>query len=293
MGLKRIFSLRSKSCQTNLPDNMADGGSEPVPGEVQRVADAVLRRIVAGDYPAGLRLPSETDLAAAYRCGRSTVREALRHLTSLGVVKSRRGSGALVLDFRREGTPALLPSYVMAGRFDRPADVLARELLGIRTLLAAQAVRLAALYADRGGLAEARAILAKAPSLAADPVAHGMNELSFFRALVVSSGIWPAVWLANVFWSPMRDLHAELAAFVGEAQKGYQTTMERLLDHIEAREAHKAEELVVAWFSRVDDGILADLSTLLAAAQNPPLQRPARAGKEGPKRISAKKGDKT
>src|SRR4051812_10359361 len=101
-------------------------------GEVKRVADAVLAGILGGAYPSGLRLPAETELAASFRCGRSTVREALRHLSGLGVVKSRRGSGALVLDFRREGTPSLLPLYVLTGRFDRPVPALARELLGIR-----------------------------------------------------------------------------------------------------------------------------------------------------------------
>src|ERR1700686_3427839 len=131
-------------------------------GEVRRVADDILGRIMSGAYPAGLRLPAENDLAAGLSCGRSTVREALRHLAGLGVVASRRGSGAMVLDFRREGTPALLPWYVLAGRFDRPVGVLARELLGVRTQLAAQAVRLAARYAEPQAIAEARAILAGA-----------------------------------------------------------------------------------------------------------------------------------
>src|SRR5215471_6771369 len=113
----------------------------PPTGEVRRVSDHVLGRIISGAYPSGLRLPSEIDLAAELDCGRSTVREALRHLSALGVVKSRRGSGAMVLDFRREGTPALLPLYIMNGRFDRPVEALARELLGVRAMLAQEAVR--------------------------------------------------------------------------------------------------------------------------------------------------------
>src|SRR4051812_12739034 len=179
----------------------------PLTGEIRRVSDEILTRIIAGDYPAGLRLPSETDLAAELSCGRSTIREALRHLTALGVVHSRRGSGALVLDFRREGSPALLPLYILTGRFDRPAHALARELLGLRGLLAIQAVRLAARYADPPGLTEVRRILARSPALEADLAAHALNELELFRALVCSSSIWPAVWLANVFWAPMRELH--------------------------------------------------------------------------------------
>jgi DNA-binding FadR family transcriptional regulator len=249
-------------------------------GEVRRVSNEILGRIVSGAYPAGLRLPAENDLAAALSCGRSTVREALRHLAGLGVVASRRGSGAMVLDFRREGTPALLPWYVMAGRFDRPVPVLARELLGVRTLLAAQAVRLAARYAEPPAIAEARAILAKAPALAADPVAHGSNELDLFRSLVTGSGIWPAVWLANVFWPPMRELHVALAGAVGHIPRDYQKQMTRLVDLIEAGDDVAAEAHVVGWFDRVDAGLVADLERILGVAASavspkPPAERPS------------------
>src|SRR5205085_2975187 len=89
-------------------------------GEVLRTSDTVLGRILAGAYPPGLRLPPEADLARELDVSRGTLREALRHLGALGVVKSRRGSGVLVLDFRHEGTLALLPAYVAAGRFERP-----------------------------------------------------------------------------------------------------------------------------------------------------------------------------
>lgn len=235
-------------------------------GEVRRVSDEILTRIVTGAYPAGLRLPSEADLGSQLDCGRSTVREALRHLTGLGVVRSRRGSGAMVLDFRREGTPALLPSYVLAGRFDRPAGALARELLGVRTVVALQAVRMAARYADAAGVAEARAILALAPGLSADRVAHSQNELELFRALVCASGIWPAVWLANVFWAPMRELHGMLAGSVGAIAAGYQAEMTRLLDLIEARDEAAAEAHLAAFFARVDENLLRELEWVLEAA---------------------------
>jgi DNA-binding FadR family transcriptional regulator len=235
-------------------------------GEVRRVAHEILGRIVSGAYPAGLRLPAESDLATSLQCGRSTVREALGRLAGMGVVRSRRGSGAMVLDFRREGTPALLPFYVLAGRFDRPVGVLARELLGVRTQLAAQAVRLAARYAGAEAIAEARAVLARAPALAADPAAHGQNDLDLFRALVTGSGIWPAVWLANVFWAPMRELHERLAGTVGRVPPDYQDQMTRLIDLVEAGDDAAAEAHVVAWFDRVDAALVPDLEQLLGFA---------------------------
>jgi DNA-binding FadR family transcriptional regulator len=176
----------------------------------------------------------------------------------------------MVLDFRREGTPALLPSYVMAGRFDRPIAVLARELLGVRTVLAAQAVRLAARYAEPGALVEARAVLARAPALAHDPVAHGNNELELFRALVCGSGIWPAVWLANVFWAPMRELHDLLAGTIGRTPADYQAEMTLLLDLIAAGDEARAEAHINAWFARVDERLLGDLEGLFGARSIPP-----------------------
>ena len=235
----------------------------PLTGEIRRVSDEILARIVSGAYPAGLRLPSETDLAAELSCGRSTIREALRHLTALGVVRSRRGSGALVLDFRREGTPGLLPWYILTGRFDRPAPALARELLSLRDLLALQAVRLAARYADPKGIAEARSILARSPALNSDLAAHALNELEFFRALVCSSSIWPAVWLANVFWAPMRELHGMLAEAVGQISPNYQAQMERLLELIEARDEAGAEAHLAAWLAYVDKNLLCELEEVL------------------------------
>lgn len=235
-------------------------------GEIQRVSAEILARIVGGVYPSGVRLPSETDLAAEFSCGRSTIREALRHLADLGVVRSRRGSGAIVRDFRRDGTPGLLPCYIFTGRFDRPAPVLARELLELRGLLATQAVRLAARYAEPAGLAEVRAILARAPSLEADPAAHALNELELFRALVCASGIWPAVWLANAFWTPMRELNAMLATSVGQIPADYQAQMERLLEKIEARDETGAASHLAAWLTRVDAMLLRELELALGKA---------------------------
>lgn len=220
---------------------------------------------MSGAYPVGLRLPSEADLASELKVGRSTIREALQHLTGLGVVKSRKGSGAMVLDFRREGTPALLPWYVLAGRFDRPVQALAREMLGLRALFAQEAVRLSVRYADKGGLAEARALLDKAASLEKDPAAHALNELEIFRALVCSSAIWPAVWLANVFWAPIRELHAQLAAAVAHVPADYQREMTKLLDLIEAKREDEADEQLAKWIKKVDRKLLGELERVLGA----------------------------
>lgn len=221
-------------------------------GEVQRLARALLERIVGGAYPAGLRLPSESDLASEFGCGRSTIREALRHLADMGVVHSRRGSGALVLDFRRNGTPALLPVFLQVGQFDVDPAVLGKELLRLRSLMACEAVRLAACYGTAEGLREARARLAEAPALSADPAAHAANEVELYRALVASSGIWPAAWLVNSFWAPFLEVHRLVAPVMGPVPPRFQRTMEQLLDLIDERDEAAAIALVQSWFAQID-----------------------------------------
>lgn len=240
-----------------------EASDDPLAGESRRVADVLLQRIVAGAYPAGLRLPAEVDLAEQLGCGRSTVREALRHLAGLGVVRSRRGSGAHVLDFRREGTPALLPSWLAAGaRGSRPEDV-AVELLRLRGWLAREAVRLAATYATSADLREAQALLDAAPGLEARPFEHALNELAFFRALVFASRMWPAAWLANAFWGPLRELYGLIAPAIARVPADFQPTMTRLLALVRERRTAEADKVMTRWLERVDAQLLEDVGALL------------------------------
>lgn len=237
-------------------------------GEVRRVAEVVLGRILAGDYPKGLRLPAESALAEELGCGRSTVREALRYLADLGLVRSRRGSGATVLDFRREGTPALMPAYLQSGAVDIPPATLAAEMLRLRKMMALEAVRLAATYASGEALGEAREHLRAAPDLERDPAAHALNELDFYRALVVASGIHPATWLVNALWRPTRELNARIAPLFGPVDPRFQPTMETLLEHIAARRSDEAVAHLDVWFARVDAELVAVITQMFTLASS-------------------------
>lgn len=74
--------------------------SPPVATRVS-AAEAVLtdlrRAIAAGDLAVGTRLPSEAALATRYGVSRSVVREALRSSETLGLTRTRTGSGTWVV----------------------------------------------------------------------------------------------------------------------------------------------------------------------------------------------------
>ncbi len=232
-------------------------------GEVKRVADELVRRIVGGEYPAGLRLPPEVALAGELGCSRPTLREALGHLSGMGLVESRRGSGVLVRDFRREGTLGLLPAYLEAGRFDVPLGSLARELLHTRALLAEEAARLAATYGRPETLGEARRLAGQLPGLVGDPVAHTRCELELFRALLVASSMWPTVWFANAFWAPLRSLHERLAPIAWYVPPRHEEMLGELFAAVDARDGARAAAVVRAHFRGVDERVLPQLDRAL------------------------------
>jgi DNA-binding FadR family transcriptional regulator len=62
-----------------------------------------------GGYLPGSRLPSESELARQLGVGRSTVREALRVLTHLGLVEPRSGLGTYIVDKRIPDTHLRAP----------------------------------------------------------------------------------------------------------------------------------------------------------------------------------------
>jgi GntR family transcriptional regulator len=62
----------------------------------QQIADDLRRQIEAGILMPRQQLPTELELRELYNASRNTVRDAIKRLTSLGLVESRPGSGTYV-----------------------------------------------------------------------------------------------------------------------------------------------------------------------------------------------------
>lgn len=61
-----------------------------------RIADDLRMQIARGDLPHGSKLPSERALAERYGVSAATIREAIRALTTIGLLQTRHGSGSTV-----------------------------------------------------------------------------------------------------------------------------------------------------------------------------------------------------
>ncbi len=231
-------------------------------GAVLRVADLLIQRIVSEEYSPGLRLPSEVDLATEFSCGRSTIREALRHLAGLNLVQSRRGSGAVVLDYRREGGLELMATYFQYGRFEHPLPVIVAEMLRMRTMLACEAARLAAMYARPEALVPVKRKIDLAHAVRDNPQEHALRELDVFRVMTHASAMWPAAWLANAFIGPMREVHRLVANPLSAVQPDWHDVMSELMTIIEQRCADEAVAHLRSHFDKVDRQIEGDLAVI-------------------------------
>lgn len=65
---------------------------------VEQVEEMLYKLIKEEPYPKGTKLPNEFKLGEHFGVSRSTVREAIRSLTSKGVLEVRRGSGTYVVN---------------------------------------------------------------------------------------------------------------------------------------------------------------------------------------------------
>jgi GntR family transcriptional regulator len=122
----------------------------------REIADALRKRVVAGEFPAGRLLPSEAALSASYEASRVTIRRALEQLKEEGLVDARQGFGwfAARAPIRQSlGHLATLEDQLAASgiRPDRlildfafvPADERTRTLLGTSQVLRVRRLNLA------------------------------------------------------------------------------------------------------------------------------------------------------
>ena len=75
------------------------------------IRDDLRMRLNGGEWTAGDRLPSETELAARYGVARMTIRQAVGALASEGAVIRRQGLGTFAADRRPTRTTDLLLSF--------------------------------------------------------------------------------------------------------------------------------------------------------------------------------------
>jgi len=98
-----------------------------------RLAQSLMTDIRAGTYPVGSRLPTENDLCRQLRVSRHTVRDALRILVELGLVKRRPRAGTTVI--AQQPGPRYQPSISSMSDLRLFAGLLQQKGLAVENLV--------------------------------------------------------------------------------------------------------------------------------------------------------------
>ena len=152
---------------------------------VDLVTEALRNAILDGVLEPGDRLPSERELAARFGVNRSTLREAIRRLDTLGLVQVRHGGATVVADFLYTAGLQLLPFLIQTG--GRVDTRVVSDLLELRVMLLEWTARKACERADERDIAE-RENLLQALRSASSTSERKHLDFRFFEVLVRATG---------------------------------------------------------------------------------------------------------
>ena len=139
----------------------------------EQVAQRILGLVKSGSLKPGDQLPSERELAASLQVSRPSVREAIRGLTILGVIRTRQGGGAYVSEL--DANVLLEPLHF----FISLEESNIRELYDARMLIESNVASRAAEAISDADIARLEAILADQAGMLTDPAKFRVSDSEF------------------------------------------------------------------------------------------------------------------
>ncbi|HEY3684364.1 MAG TPA: FadR/GntR family transcriptional regulator [Streptosporangiaceae bacterium] len=155
---------------------------EPRVTVTARAIEHIKTMLASGELAPGQRLPTERVLAAELGLSRSSMREAIRALTVMGVLEARHGAGIYVT---RLEPGDLLETFGVVAEVSRGETLL--DLVRVRKILEPAAAATAAARLDDAGLERLRTEMAamRAGDTSEEIVGH---DLEFHRIITEAAG---------------------------------------------------------------------------------------------------------
>lgn len=162
----------------------------------RNVVEDTISRLMAyierGEFAAGGRLPGEPALAKQLGVSRLSLREAVRALVAVGVLKTRQGSGTYVTDLRPDKIVQIL-----GGLLELAHDTHILELFECRCILEAGATAQAATRISDAQLDDLRVQIDKMEA-SDDPERNITDDLAFHQKIVEAAGNPTLTSLVNI-----------------------------------------------------------------------------------------------
>jgi DNA-binding FadR family transcriptional regulator len=222
-----------------------------------RIASALARAILRGEYKPGERIPGEVELCRTYEASRPAIREALKTLAAKGLIESRKRDGTRVC---HRDAWQMLDSQMLAWRLSlAPETKFVSDLLHMRAAIEPAAAAAAALNRSEATLRDIRTAFADMVSASHDAALFAEPDLRFHKAILAATGNELMVAFGSLIEAalyaflqissrhagapaPSIPLHeAVLAAIDRRDAEGAQAAMMALLDHTSRNVARNVE----------------------------------------------------
>jgi GntR family transcriptional repressor for pyruvate dehydrogenase complex len=222
------------------------------------ITDQIIKRIinliVEGNLNPGDRLPSEHELLEKLGCGRSSLREALRTLSLIGLLEPRRGSGTFVT----KSFSNFLADQIEWSTVLGDTDLL--ELIEVRQALEVKAASLAAQRASEQDIHRLWRVLEQLGSLSGTDYENWLDtDIKFHMELAKTSG-------NKVLYRIMSGLDHLMRRFISETQRSSLPLESTIQEHkaillgIQAQNPEKASEAMRAHLEASQKELLDALS---------------------------------
>lgn len=220
----------------------------------EQVEEEIRNAILKGELTSGEMLPPESELARQFGVSRTTLREALRVLSSEHLIRkvpgARGGNFVEVVDYRFLGRSLMdsMSNLMALGRLDF------EEVADVRQFLEVPSVRMAACMRQENDLAELKSILERQRSASVDDPEVPDLDRRFHIAIARSSRNRVLASLVSALHHAAEPVsYLELSADVGREtvrQHG------RIFRAIEVQDPDDAENAIVEHLTYLKDHII-------------------------------------
>jgi len=231
----------STSTRPTLPESMR---VEPRVAPVAEITSKLLDYLLSGEVKPGTKIASERQLAEALAVGRSSVREAIKSLSLLGLLDVRQGDGTYL---SRSGSE-LLPRVIEWGLLLGEPHI--RDLLEARSELEIVVAGLAAERADAQEIEQIRRHLG-AMREAPDVPAYVEADVAFHLAVAQASGNETFERLITSIRSLLGVWAARVLEHAGETKSSLAMHVP-ILDAIERHDRDAARTAMAAHMERAN-----------------------------------------
>lgn len=200
----------------------------------EEISRQIMNLVSSGDLTPGQKLPSERELCARFGVGRSSLREALRCLTIVGVLETRVGEGTFLALNRDKFMGKVLEWRVATERKN------VENLMKVRLALESETAANAALHPTEEQVQELKRILLRMKNSLKQPAQFAAADAAFHLAIAKASDNELIFDLLTMVRSPLEQGIMRVGFWPGGSERAC-AEHQRIVDAICNRDPESAK----------------------------------------------------